>query len=189
MRKRLSASATRTVLDATVFALAGVAILIGLGVWQLERKVWKENLIATLNVAARGGAGRSAAARQLAAAEGERSGISPRDVSCRISRRRRGAGLHRRLAAAARCEGAGLLGVHAGAACRRQHRAGQSRLRPARPEGSGNATGGHAARQRRYCRRHALAGEARHRSRRPTMPRTMSGTCAIPMRSPRRKLG
>ena len=28
--------------------LAGVAILIGLGIWQLERKVWKENLIATL---------------------------------------------------------------------------------------------------------------------------------------------
>ncbi|HKS84418.1 MAG TPA: SURF1 family protein [Pseudolabrys sp.] len=38
-----------TVLDATVFALAGIAILCGLGVWQLDRKVWKENLIATLN--------------------------------------------------------------------------------------------------------------------------------------------
>ena len=31
-----------------MFAVAGVAILIGLGVWQLDRKVWKENLIATL---------------------------------------------------------------------------------------------------------------------------------------------
>ena len=38
-----------TVLDATMFALAGVAILCGLGVWQLDRKVWKESLIATLN--------------------------------------------------------------------------------------------------------------------------------------------
>jgi surfeit locus 1 family protein len=38
-----------TVLDATMFALAGMAILVGLGVWQLDRKVWKENLIATLN--------------------------------------------------------------------------------------------------------------------------------------------
>jgi surfeit locus 1 family protein len=29
--------------------LAGLVILIGLGVWQLDRKVWKENLITTLN--------------------------------------------------------------------------------------------------------------------------------------------
>lgn len=33
------------VLNATVFAIAGIAILIGLGVWQLDRKVWKERLI------------------------------------------------------------------------------------------------------------------------------------------------
>jgi len=37
------------VIEATVFAVAGVAILIGLGVWQLDRKVWKENLIAQLS--------------------------------------------------------------------------------------------------------------------------------------------
>jgi len=37
------------VLGATVFAIVGVAILIGFGLWQLDRKVWKENLIATLN--------------------------------------------------------------------------------------------------------------------------------------------
>jgi surfeit locus 1 family protein len=36
------------VIEATVFALAGVAILIGLGIWQLDRKVWKEDLIATV---------------------------------------------------------------------------------------------------------------------------------------------
>ena len=36
------------VIAATIFALAGIAVLIGLGVWQLERKVWKENLIATV---------------------------------------------------------------------------------------------------------------------------------------------
>ena len=36
------------VIEATVFTLAGVAILIGLGIWQLDRKVWKENLIATV---------------------------------------------------------------------------------------------------------------------------------------------
>jgi surfeit locus 1 family protein len=36
------------ILEATVFALAGVAILCGLGLWQLDRKVWKENLIAAM---------------------------------------------------------------------------------------------------------------------------------------------
>jgi len=36
-------------IEATVFTLAGVAILIGLGIWQLDRKVWKENLIATIS--------------------------------------------------------------------------------------------------------------------------------------------
>jgi surfeit locus 1 family protein len=43
-RKRRS-----TVLDATVFALVGIVILCGLGVWQLDRKAWKEDLIARLN--------------------------------------------------------------------------------------------------------------------------------------------
>ena len=38
-----------SVLDATMFALVGVVILGGLGIWQLDRKSWKENLIATLN--------------------------------------------------------------------------------------------------------------------------------------------
>jgi surfeit locus 1 family protein len=33
------------IIEPTVFAGAGIAILIGLGVWQLDRKVWKENLI------------------------------------------------------------------------------------------------------------------------------------------------
>jgi surfeit locus 1 family protein len=36
-------------IEATVFTLVGVAILIGLGIWQLDRKTWKENLIATAN--------------------------------------------------------------------------------------------------------------------------------------------
>jgi surfeit locus 1 family protein len=37
------------VLEATVLALACIAILIGLGIWQLDRKVWKENLMAMLS--------------------------------------------------------------------------------------------------------------------------------------------
>jgi surfeit locus 1 family protein len=32
----------------TAFAVAGLAVLVGLGTWQLERKRWKEGLIATM---------------------------------------------------------------------------------------------------------------------------------------------
>ena len=38
------------ILEATVFAIVGVAILCGFGLWQFDRKVWKENLIATLTM-------------------------------------------------------------------------------------------------------------------------------------------
>ncbi len=38
----------RGIIEPTVFAVAGVAILIGLGIWQLDRKTWKENLIETV---------------------------------------------------------------------------------------------------------------------------------------------
>jgi surfeit locus 1 family protein len=37
------------VIEATVLVAAGLAILIGLGIWQLDRRVWKHNLIASLN--------------------------------------------------------------------------------------------------------------------------------------------
>lgn len=40
--------AGRGVLEPTIFAIVGLAFLIGLGIWQLDRKVWKENLIAAL---------------------------------------------------------------------------------------------------------------------------------------------
>jgi surfeit locus 1 family protein len=38
----------RGLIEPTVFTVVGVVFLIGLGVWQLDRKVWKENLIATV---------------------------------------------------------------------------------------------------------------------------------------------
>jgi surfeit locus 1 family protein len=38
----------RGIVAPTLFALTGVGILIALGVWQLERLTWKENLIATI---------------------------------------------------------------------------------------------------------------------------------------------
>jgi surfeit locus 1 family protein len=50
-------SARGSVVGASVLAVIGIAILLSLGVWQLERKAWKETLIATLNA-------RSAAAPQ-----------------------------------------------------------------------------------------------------------------------------
>lgn len=37
------------VIGATIAAIVGIAILCGLGVWQVERKAWKQDLIATLN--------------------------------------------------------------------------------------------------------------------------------------------
>jgi surfeit locus 1 family protein len=38
------------VLEPTIFTIVGVALLIGLGIWQLDRKVWKENLIAVMTM-------------------------------------------------------------------------------------------------------------------------------------------
>ena len=38
-----------SIIAPTIAVVVGVAILCGLGVWQVERKAWKENLIATLN--------------------------------------------------------------------------------------------------------------------------------------------
>jgi surfeit locus 1 family protein len=36
------------VLEPTVFAIVGIAILVGLGTWQLDRGVWKRNLVEAL---------------------------------------------------------------------------------------------------------------------------------------------
>ena len=38
----------RGLFEPTVFAVVGITFLIGLGLWQLDRKAWKENLIATV---------------------------------------------------------------------------------------------------------------------------------------------
>lgn len=38
----------RGIVVPTIFVFIGVIILVGLGKWQLDRKVWKENLIATV---------------------------------------------------------------------------------------------------------------------------------------------
>jgi surfeit locus 1 family protein len=38
----------RGILAPTIFAIAGIAVLLGLAKWQLDRRIWKEDLIATL---------------------------------------------------------------------------------------------------------------------------------------------
>jgi cytochrome oxidase assembly protein ShyY1 len=48
----------RGVLEPTIFAIVGVIILIGLGIWQLDRKQWRDH-----DRAAVACAGKSAAAR------------------------------------------------------------------------------------------------------------------------------
>ena len=50
MREPATAKPVRSgVVEATALFAVGIAILVGLGIWQLERRVWKHNLIATLN--------------------------------------------------------------------------------------------------------------------------------------------
>jgi surfeit locus 1 family protein len=43
-----AAAASRSVILAGIFSAIGIAILLGLGFWQLERRVWKEELIARI---------------------------------------------------------------------------------------------------------------------------------------------
>lgn len=62
----------RGILEPTIFALVGVAILVGLGVWQLDRKAWKENLIAAMDA-------------RLTQAPGD---LPPRDQWARLNQQR-----------------------------------------------------------------------------------------------------
>src|SRR5690606_12116985 len=48
MTDKASAGPSRGWFWPTLLTLCALAILIGLGVWQMERKTWKENLIATV---------------------------------------------------------------------------------------------------------------------------------------------
>src|SRR5690606_35082238 len=48
MTDKVSAGPSRGWFWPTLLTLCALAILIGLGVWQIERKAWKENLIATV---------------------------------------------------------------------------------------------------------------------------------------------
>ena len=168
------------VIEATVFALAGVAILIGLGIWQLERKVWKENLIATLTARLARAPAELAAAADWPRLTPDGGRIYPREVLRRIPRRAK-----RRWStppappSAPTCRGraigcsrrrglpAAASSSSTAASCRssaRIPRAARKARRMARSTSSASCAG----RRRAAC------------SRRPTSRRTMSGTCAIP---------
>ena len=154
----MSARAGRGLIGPTVFALAGIAVLIGLGVWQLERKAWKESLIATLtarlsqappDLPPRAGWARLPQADTNSAASPLPRNFSP-------ARRRWSTPAAPPSAPTCRAR---LLGVRAGAAGRRLNRRRQPRLRPGRRQGCGEQTAA-AARHRRDRRRAALAGNA-----------------------------
>ncbi len=49
MRDPAAKPARSGVIEASVLVAVGIAVLIGLGIWQLDRRTWKHNLIATLN--------------------------------------------------------------------------------------------------------------------------------------------
>jgi cytochrome oxidase assembly protein ShyY1 len=63
---------SRRLLLPSLTAFIGIAILLGLGFWQVERKQWKEALIATLT------AGIAASAGKLEQPVDRRLGIPPR---------------------------------------------------------------------------------------------------------------
>ncbi|MBS0248018.1 MAG: SURF1 family protein [Proteobacteria bacterium] len=46
---REGGASARGVFTATIAVVAGLSLLLGLGTWQLQRKAWKEKLIATVN--------------------------------------------------------------------------------------------------------------------------------------------
>ena len=58
------------IVGATIFAALGVALLAGLGLWQLERKAWKESLVAQLSA-------RLGAAPQALPSPGEWARLDP----------------------------------------------------------------------------------------------------------------
>ena len=134
---------------AVILGIAGIAVLIGLGTWQVNRLAWKEALLAAID-------------QRIHAAP--RAACRGRRLVCRDRRRRLLAG---RTASGtfdhakerhffATYDGAvRLLRLHAAGAGGRAARLRQSRLRSLRPQGSGDAARG--------------AGE-RHRSRSAGLP-------------------
>ena len=115
--------------------LAALAVLIGLGVWQLQRLQWKEGLIAEIETRTK--------ARPVTLEEAiakAREGDDPSYFRVRVEGRFHHA---KELYLYAVSERRGRLACdHAARDGRRRHRAGRSRLRAGRAEGPGRAAAG-----------------------------------------------
>ena len=114
------------------------AVLIGLGVWQIQRKAWKEGLIAALTERL------AAPPEALPAPTRGRSSTRPTtntaasNFSATFDNAREALVFRLGDRVPPRRVRSGLLGVRAGAARRRQRGHGQPRLRSRRPAGSRN---------------------------------------------------
>ncbi len=170
--------ARRGILEPTIFAIVGIAILVGLGLWQLDRKAWKENLIATMTT-------------RLARAPAD---LPPRDRWAHLLQAREE--FARVGFPAEFLDGQEALVYSAGSAFRPDVKGpGYWVFAPARLAGGSivivdrgyvplerkdpaTRTQGAAARQRRHRRHRALAGDARpvHAGRRS------QGQCLVPAR-------
>ena len=177
----LSALKAKGLLWPAVMTLAGLAILVSLGNWQMQRLAWKEGLDRRDRRARRSAEPVSAGRGRLA----------------RLRRRRHR--VHARQGRAAGCSttrscistpstsklGPGYHVYHAAAAGRRQRRAGQSRLRPRGPQGSRDAPGRADCRRRRDHGPAALARTQGHVRLRTTTRQKTSGSGAISSAWPR----
>ncbi len=112
-------------------------MLIGLGIWQLDRKAWKEDLIEKMTTRLVEPRPHDLPPREhWERLDQQARRIPPRDVSrpnFSTARRRWSTAPARPLRPDV--TGPGYWVLHAGAACRRQHRRGQPRLRAERQEG------------------------------------------------------
>ena len=170
-RRRRAVTASRTAAARSreslalpiLFALRALATFIGLGTWQLQRKAWKEALIATLEARLAAAPAELPPRRRWPSLDRVRRRVPPGRNSPRPSCPGEEALVYAGGGppSAATSVGTGLLGVHAGAARRRRHRRGQSRLRAGGPPGSVGAAPAGGAAPHRDDRRAALAGDGR----------------------------
>ena len=176
-------AAARSLIPAVIDRCVMVAVLLALGVWQLERRGEKHALIAALDERLARRAGRVAAAGALERPDARARRIPPRDVARRSSIRPRWRwSLPSARALRKDVSGPGVLGVHAGAAGRR--RDGVSSIAASSPTRCRLPDRAGAARRRSTLDRlHPLSGKRRlahagRRSRQAALVRARSSAMA-----------